>query len=368
MKENISKSIISNIEELINKFTENNPKYREELMRLYDKEDKKRNLLELEDYEILEAIIETNKNIMSPKVFFTTRFVYYKFWEWALKKKYTMIENPFETSHFLDRTAMIVAFAESKTDVNVLTPKDIDELVNDLVTKNGEIGYIQEIIIRGLFEGIKSLKDLAKIKISQIDFDNRTIEFKGKKKKFSEKFFNCLEKYNDLQTITYQKNGVYTVQLIRYKDYLIKFNMSDKNSQNQFLNDEDFVNKTRQKLNYYLTKFKENNTKNYSVIRANVLFYSGVLQYMYSLLENQENINSLMTCMIFYNGSNPTGKTIKQLLKEYDYNYNPKKRAGSTDKEILQLFLVKSPYFDPNSLNLDSLTNEYENLFDEIIF
>ena len=368
MKENISKSIISNIEELINKFTENNPKYREELMKLYDKENKKRNLLELEDYEILEAIIETNKNIMSPKVFFTTRFVYYKFWEWALKKKYTMIQNPFETSQFLDRRTMIVAFAESKMDVNVLTPEDIDELVNDLVTKNGETGYIQEIIIRGLFEGIKSLKDLAKIKISQIDFDNRTIEFKGKKKRFSKKFFNCLEKYNDLKTITYQKNGVYTVQLLRYKDYFIKFNMSDKNSQNQFLNDEDFVNKTRQKLNYYLTKFKENNTTNHSVIRANVLFYSGVLQYIYSLLENQENINSLMTCMMFYNGSNPTGKTIKQLLKEYDYNYNPKKRAGSTDKEILQLFLVKSPYFDPNSLNLDSVTNEYENLFDEIIF
>ena len=352
-----------NIEEIINEFLENKPKYKEDLMKLYDKGGKQRPLLNLEDYEILEAIIEVNKTIMSPKVMFTTRFVYSQFWDWALEKKYTKLQNPFNTSQFLARTAMIISFAESKTDVKVLNPKDIDKLLNHTVKKNGEVGYIQEVIVRGLYEGVKSLRDLAQIRVSQIDFDNRTIELKGRKKKFSKKFFDSLETYNNLMSISYQKNGSYTVNLARYKDYLFKFNLSEKNKQNQFQDDNEFVKKTTQKLGYHLNQFKTKTDLNFS-IKNNVLFYSGLIEYIREKVGNQQNPNSLMTCMMFYKGSNPTGLSLSQILEEYDYNYRAKKRSVNIEKEILQLFLIKSPYFDPKSLYLKEDDNDF---FDNII-
>lgn len=352
-----------NIEEIIDEFAENNGKYKENLTKLYDKCGKERPLLDLEDYEILEAILEVNKSIMSPKVMFTTRFAYSQFWEWALEKKYTKLQNPFNTSQFLERTAMIIAFAESKIDVKVLTPKDIDRVLNHTVEKSGETGYIQEFMIRALFEGVKSLRDLAQIRVSQIDFENRTIELKGKKKKFSQKFFNSLETYNNLTSISYQKNGSYTVDLIRYKDYLIKFNRSATEKQNQFQDDDDFIKKTTQKLSYHLNKFKTKADIDFS-IKNNVLFYSGLIEHIRQKVENQQNPNSLMTCMIFYKGSNPTGLSLIEILEEYDYNYKRKKRSTNIEREILQLFLIKSPYFDPKALYLEE---DADDLFYNII-
>ena len=355
------------IEKLIDIFTGNKPKYKQELMKLYDKEGEERQLLNLEDYEILEAIIKANEGNMSPKIMFATRFAYSEFWRWSFENGYVKKQNPFESSQFLNRLAMIVAFAESKTDVKVLTPEDIDDLVKNIYEKNGDVGYIQEIIIRGLFEGIKSIKDIAQIRMSAVDFKDRTIEFNGKKKKFSQKFFLCLEKYNNLQNITYEKNGIYTVDLLRYKDYLIKFNASKKTKQNQFRDDKEFVSKTRQKLNYHFDKFRKNQDNEF-LVRNNILFYSGMIEYIRKIVEKQKNINSLMTCIIFCKGSNPTGLTLKEIIEKYDYNFEIKKRSLSIEKEILQLFLIKSPYFEPKSLNLNEIDEDgIDNLYKDII-
>lgn len=328
------------------------------LNKLYEEEN---NLLEIEPYEILEVVMNANKNIMSAKMMFVTRYTYSDFWDWCIANKYTEKENPFLTNQLLTKSAMIQAFADSKTTIKTFTPLDIDNICNkiQLTTTNETTCLIQEIIIRGIFEGIKNISDFAKIKMEDINFKDGTIRLNNKYRKFSKKLMECLKKYDSENETLYEKRGIHKVQFERYKTYFFKIKSPTK-CQSVFNNDEEFLKKTKLRLNYYFHSAKQQ-SGDYEFTNM-VLLSSGFIEYLRKLTEGYENQNSLMTCILFERGKNALGKTLKQLIGDFYYSYNLNTRSVSNIKNDLQFFLIKSPYFDPMLVEEDGFLEGIEDI------
>lgn len=156
-----------------------------------------------------------------------TRALLSKYFDWCVIKG-IIKENLF----LVDNTLLLKNINQLKmNESEVFTADDFKILMLNL-----SIYRHAQFIIYSLYAGI-SLNDLAKIKISNLDFSNKKIKLKDKEFKIDDEFKRLFEIfYNTDKRI--QANGTRNDYLVKYKDYILSYKNDPRLK--EFESDEEF--------------------------------------------------------------------------------------------------------------------------------
>lgn len=134
------------------------------------------------------------------------------FFKWCVDKE-IITTNPLEENEELS-VRSIMFLASENSGAKMIYPENIQYFIRNSTTRG--------LIVRLLFDGVSTLKELVRIKISDIDFENETIylEQQNRTINVSTETIQTIQKYmNDNIRIRDGK----TFDVVKYKDYLVKY-------------------------------------------------------------------------------------------------------------------------------------------------
>lgn len=196
-----------------------------------------------------------------------TRALLSKYFDWAVAKGFIK-ENIF----LIDNTLLLKNINQLKmNESEIFTADDFKILMLNL-----SVYRHAQFIIYALYTGI-SLNDLAKTKISNLDFANKKIKLKDKEFKIDDEFRRLFEIfYNTDKRI--QANGARSDYMVKYKDYILSYKNDPRLK--GFESDEEFeifvgrhwMKYTRSVLNELNIDLSLRNIKKYGT-RDRFIFY-----------------------------------------------------------------------------------------------
>lgn len=254
-------------------FTEEYPNFKKNIYRpiYWEKDIFNLNAKEMKEFIVDEVLINSRSLIYLDE----TLKILKMFYEWCVNKNIIpqSIWNDDEYSKYFFIDYMI-----DKMDIYVYKEDDIE----DIVRKFSYNKYLFEILIRLPYEGIYLLKDICNLKISDINFQDNSIQINSRSIHISNKLSNALSNYIKEKSIYYKHyNNILDKPSYQYKDYLFKV------PSNKIEDDLKYYTSINSSIrNYYKVMSKEANLQ---AIQLKDLFASGFVDYVYSSCNKNYN-------------------------------------------------------------------------------
>lgn len=239
------------------------------------------------------------------------------FLDWCVGKGY-ISSNHLRDEEF-DDEAFIFKTIEAM-DITVFYDDTVERLIDSM--RLNKVFY--ELLIRGFYEGIRTIDDFIRLKYSDVDFDNLTICTGGICKQMSHRFFELLRQYKSCyawevcwtrKEYIGNDNKISVQYMSQYKDYIIKIKEIDG------LTDELYKSRMAAIVGKYFIRISQ--YAGYSV-SADMLYISGFVNYIKGICD-RENKPVEYYIKLFYVRLNQRGFTrIKDLSDEYGFS------AGNT--------------------------------------
>lgn len=273
------------------------------------------------------------------------------YYNWCIEHGYTNF-NPFESPEMLNVDRMSYEFLKRSTS-RVITYDDMESILATLDTQDLSKHYIAlfKVLFLGCYEGaFRTLSDMVKLKITDIDFNNHTIKRNrdGEWWKISDELVAYMLDYRKFLGYK-ERNGF---EYKRYKD-----NFVFCSSKSKYEDDNDYNNKVANSLRQYDLKFKHILSKKFSYkISLENLFKSNFVQYVYKrLAEDGYDADEYYTYIFMLD--HEMGKVnnvllkniVDELLRKYfkEYGLESKDRGWRTrQRKMFYLMARKSEHWD----------------------
>lgn len=258
------------------------------------------------------------------------------FLDWCVSNGY-ISSNHLRDEEF-DDEAFIFKSIEAM-DITVFYDDTVEHLIASLQLNK----LFYELLIRGFYEGIRTIDDFIRLKYNDVDFDNRTIYTGGVCKQMSDRFFELLIQYKSCYTwevcwtrkeFIGDNNKISVQDMNQYKDYIIKIKEIDD------LTDELYKSRMAAIIGKYFIRISQ--YAGYSV-SADMLYISGFVNYVKEVCD-RENKPVEYYIKLFYVRLNQRGFTrIKNLSDEYGFS-----AGNTTPLEIRRKclpYIVRGKYY-----------------------
>ena len=198
-------------------------------------------LFNLSTDEYKRLVLTMSGKSQNPQYLLENKNYLNRFLAWADEKGY-IESNPFETEEGLSIKELVKAQSDL-LNMDILYPEKIYDIVRQIPQNKNYYG----MLIYGFYEGIRSTKEFAEIKISDIDFDKNTIKLKNRTLNGSEILFSLIRGYiNETEHIRSRMIHktfdivIDTKDLVQVGDYLIKDKLGKNVSHEDYLKNIDF--------------------------------------------------------------------------------------------------------------------------------
>lgn len=172
-----------------------------------------------------------------------------QFFEWCKNEKNIIHGNPFHDLDTLSYKNLLFQVIE-KMDIAVLYDDTIDMMVDKIELNKS----LLEMIMRLFYEGIKNPKELAGIKIDNIDFVHMKIKLEDRVIKCSSKLMMSIKSYMKEKEFYSKKknsNNVENLAFTSYENYLIKL-VVKRESDLEIDNEDNYIRATALRIGRYL--------------------------------------------------------------------------------------------------------------------
>lgn len=258
------------------------------------------------------------------------------FLDWCVKNNY-ISSNHLRDEEF-DDEAFIFKSIEAM-DITVFYDDTVERLIDKLQLNH----TFYELLIRGFYEGIRTIDDFIQLKYSDVDFKNHTVYTNGKHRKMSGRFFDLLAQYKKCHTwescrtrkdFISDNNKINIQDMNQYGDYIIKIkDITD-------LTDDLYTSRMTSFIGKYFVRISQYAGYNVS---ADMLYISGFVNYVKEVCD-RENKPVEYYIRLFYVRLNERGFTrIKDLADEYGFS-----TINTTPLEIRRKclpYIVKGKYY-----------------------
>jgi hypothetical protein len=272
-----------------------------------------------------------------------------QFFEWCVINGYTFI-NPFVEFDALSQKTLINILIENK-DIKVLYKEDMRNIVSGIEYNKNYCG----MLVYGFFEGIRNAKEFTNIKISDIDFDKNTIQFKNRLFYGSELLFSYINGYireDEYTKVRISKGNVLldSLGLISIDGLLIKSKIFKNTNIEEYVESFDEGNKlviqkiitkdVRSTIPRLLSVSGSHGSK-YNDINIDLLHKSGFIDFARRQLYNY---NDVEFCRIFTEYNDRKSDEWCKILQEIAENFGDNLR-GSDVRKIYRPYIMSSRYY-----------------------
>lgn len=252
------------------------------------------------------------------------------FFEWSVKKGYISY-NPFIKKEY-EYKRFIYAFVD-EMDITFVYDDTIETIISKLKMNKD----FNEVLIRGFYEGIGSVKNLLNLRWEEVDYNNSTILINGEEKKMSSKFFEALKRYEyvkDFEAVRGINNNYFTLSLYIYDGHVFKYTCNNIKSEEEYM----------QKMRVFITKSFKKLSKKIIDIDYQMLSISGFINFVKERCKTLEKDDEYFISMFNFSHSGPCpdhSYTVRDLWHEY-FKEN---KSISSIRKICYPYVVKSKYY-----------------------
>lgn len=172
-----------------------------------------------------------------------------QFFDWCKNEKMIIQGNPFHDLDTLSYKNLLFQVIE-KMELVVLYENTMEAIIDRIELNKS----LLEMIMRFFYEGIKNPKELAGIKIEQIDFVQMTVKLEDRVIKCSSKLLLSIKAYLSEKEFYSKKKNSNNIENLSYKsygDYLIKL-VVKKSSDLNMDGEENYIRTTALRIGRYL--------------------------------------------------------------------------------------------------------------------
>lgn len=248
------------------------------------------------------------------------RYIISRFFDWCVEHGY-LLYNKIEDIEMLGYRNMLFELAE-RSEVNVYYKETLPRFDKEDEMKVDVILYL-------LYHRFKNLEEVASLRLSDIDFDNRIINLKNRSFRINKNMLYMLIEYIRQNTCLFIRLKVKQKNLVQYKDYILKVYDSSN------VTDEKSYKKTCKRI------FEE---RLHGEIDIRDIVMSGILNDLRE--ELKELNNHEFSEFILEDARNSKWKRSLNVKKVYEtvfmkHGYKP----STLIKDELSLYLAKSKYY-----------------------
>jgi integrase len=314
---------VEQYKQFIDVFTKEYPGYREKLYRpiFWEKDIFTLNLNQMKIF-LIDEVLSNSCNL---KYLLDYMSILNNFYTWCVNKK-IISYNIWDAELFTKD--IFINYMIDKMNIQVYDKNDIENIISKLPYNK----ILFEILIRLPYEGASTFKDFCLIKISDINFEEKYINYRNRKLKISDNLILLLKQYIDIKYVSY---GV--AQVIKEKPVYQYKNFLFKSATEEIATEEQFYNSINCSIrNYYKIISKELKIPEISFID---LFASGFINFVYEQCD--ENDRYFIKVFEIYNNMK-LKKNICQFAKEY--GIDKWKNAGRLKLKFFP-YVKKSKYY-----------------------